>query len=555
MSTLQNLEIDLEGIGETLSRNRLAVPIYQRSYAWEESHVRDLLQDIGHAIKTGQKEYFVGSVVTTHADGDRLQVVDGQQRLATITIFLAAIRNYFEHEEDANRAADIERDYLFSRILRTQETIPHLQLNEVDNEYFLQNILTKPSSTGNQVKENKESHGRIKIAQEISNEIVTSITSKSSKPFDRIADWVEYIRDHVKIISVKVPTESDAFTIFETLNDRGLPLTISDLLKNSLFGLSEDRIDETQQRWVAMSSIIESAGSEELVVDYVRHLWSSRRGATRERDLYDEIKKSINIKQNAIDFSIELEDNAPFYAALLNPSHDYWTKIGTTSRQHIATINLLGMVQIRPLLLSVLSEFSVPEARKSLKLFVSWGVRFLISGGLGGGTLEKHYAQRAVEIHDKKIKNTKTLMLAMSKVVPTDTQFSTAAETMSVSKSNLARYYLRVLENTQCNKSEHELIPNPNQDEVNLEHILPQKPSNAWLKFDADQAKTFYRRLGNLAIMATKPNVAAGNDAFSLKKEFYKESDFHLTSMLAKYRDWGPKEIGDRQKNLRNLLF
>ncbi len=53
--------------------------------------------------------------------------------------------------------------------------------------------------------------------------------------------------------------------------------------------------------------------------------------------------------------------------------------------------------------------------------------------------------------------------------------------------------------------------------------------------------------------MATKPNVAAGNDAFSLKKEFYKESDFHLTSMLAKYRDWGPKEIGDRQKKLAKL--
>ena len=95
MTSLEEMRISLEGIGHTLSDNLLAVPMYQRSYAWEDQHVNDLFQDVGSAVSNSESEYFLGSIVVTRDAGDRPEVVDGQQRLATTTILLAGIRDWF----------------------------------------------------------------------------------------------------------------------------------------------------------------------------------------------------------------------------------------------------------------------------------------------------------------------------------------------------------------------------------------------------------------------------------------------------------------------------
>jgi uncharacterized protein with ParB-like and HNH nuclease domain len=114
------MEIGLDAIGHALSDNRLSVPIYQRSYAWTDGHVTDLLQDLATAIDEGETEYFLGSIVATaSADSHRQEIVDGQQRLATTSILLSAIRDYFHAHGDADRASDIEREYLSVRDIRT----------------------------------------------------------------------------------------------------------------------------------------------------------------------------------------------------------------------------------------------------------------------------------------------------------------------------------------------------------------------------------------------------------------------------------------------------
>ena len=146
MSSLEEIKIDLIGLGEILKNNNLSVPIYQRSYAWKDQNVLDLLQDITTAIKEGANEYFLGSVVMSQKNTDRPEVVDGQQRLATVTILLAAIRDYFYRENDETRAHNIEDDYLVKTDLGTLERIPKLQLNEADNDFFLSRILSLPNS-------------------------------------------------------------------------------------------------------------------------------------------------------------------------------------------------------------------------------------------------------------------------------------------------------------------------------------------------------------------------------------------------------------------------
>lgn len=553
MSGLDQIDIKLEGIGHVVSDNSLSVPRYQRSYAWEERQVGELFQDIATAIGEKEKEYFLGSIVVMNEPPNRPEVVDGQQRLATTSILLCAIRDYFYKNGDRTRADDIENKYLVKRDLRTQEKVPRLQLNESDHDFYQKRVLSRPDDKAREIAPQKNSHKRLAHALTLAERHVESVVSLSNKPGDKLIDWVEYIELKARVIMVRVPDYANAFTIFETLNDRGLDLAISDLLKNYLFHLSGDRINEAQQRWVSMFATLEAIEGEDIIVDYIRHLWSSKNGITREKDLFDKIKKNITSKQIAIDFSNELASSARLYAAILNTDHEIWTQYGQTARGHMTTLNLMGMVQIRPLLLAVLDKFTDKEVQCSLRLLVSWAARFLVVGGLGGGTLETHYSQRAKEVRDGSIKHSKDLMSAMLGVVPPDSQFLASFSVASVSKSSLARYYLRALEKQAKNEKDPELVPNPNEEEVNLEHILPQNPSTQWSGVDAETAKSFYRRLGNLALLKSQINSQVGSDGFKDKVVFYKKSNFLLTSGLSQYTSWGTREIEERQKKLAEL--
>jgi len=552
MGTLEKINIELTGIGRALLNKRLAVPIYQRSYAWVDKHILDLFSDLANAINQGEPEYFLGSIVTTKYNSPRPEVVDGQQRLATTVILLAAIRDYFFHNGDNERASTITSTYLYTKDLKTLEGIPKLQLNSADNEFFLKRILTDPNSPDRGIEPTKDSHKKIARAAELAKHQVANI-AKLSNSTEHLIKWIEYVTDSLKVIWVAVSDDANAFTIFETLNDRGLALAISDLLKNYLFGLAGDRITEVQQRWMWMIGTLEAIDNEEIVVTYIRHLWSSKYGSTREKDLYSDIKKSIRSKLQSVEFATELAENAKLYAAMLNPAHELWQKYGPSANQHMNTLNLLQMIQIRPLVLSVLDRFSVSEAQRTLRLMVSWAVRFLITGGLGGGTLETHYSLRAKEIRDHTIKTAKQLSIKLKDIVPSDAQFKSAFATASVSKNYLARYYLRALEKQEGGKADPELVPNDNTDVVNLEHILPLNPSAAWNYISAEDIDANVKRIGNLTLLKTRINTDAGNDSFAYKKQFYQKSQIKLTSSLTKYPSWNVSDITKRQAELAEL--
>ena len=149
---------------------------------------------------------------------------------------------------------------------------------------------------------------------------------------------MDFVKERARVIWVTVPDDTNAYVMFETLNDRGLELSKADLLKNYLFGRSQDRSSETQQRWFSMMGALETVGNEDIVVTYIRHLWSSMHGPTRERELYVDIKDKVKSKQAVIDLAIDLADNANIYAALLNPDHAIWNEYGPKARKHIATL-------------------------------------------------------------------------------------------------------------------------------------------------------------------------------------------------------------------------
>lgn len=555
MSDLTKIDINLIGLGNALMNKKLSVPTYQRSYSWEEKQVNDLLLDISNAIDNDEPEYFIGSIVTTKNASQRPEVVDGQQRLATITIILTAIRDYFYQVSDNERADEINSTYLLTKDLKTLELIPRLQLNSSDHDFFIKSILSKPNSVERKnVTAQKGSHERLSIAYQLANKHINKLAS-IYKPTEHLIKWVEYIETNLKVIWVCVADDSNAFTIFETLNDRGLALAITDLLKNYLFGLSSDRIIEVQQNWIEMFSTLEAISDEETTLTFIKHYWSSRYGITREKEIYSEIKKKITAKTKAIEFCSELNSNSKLYSAMLNTQHEFWAKYSNTARQYMLTLNNLGMIQIRPLVLSVLANFQPNEVEKALKIMVSWSVRFLICGGLGGGILERHYCEKSKDINNKNIKVTKELLENMADIVPNDSLFKTSFQTATVSKNPLARYYLRVLENEARGDKNPELVPNENQDIVNLEHILPQKLNQNWSNFLPEDHQAYYKRIGNLTLLKTKVNSDLSDANFNDKKIVYINSDFTITKSLSNKTQWNKIDIEERQNYLSELAL
>ncbi|MBK8975266.1 MAG: DUF262 domain-containing protein [Planctomycetes bacterium] len=553
MSGLNQIRINLEGIAHVLADKRLRVPVFQRSYAWETGHVNELLQDIAAAIKAGATEYFLGSIVVSTEHSGMLEVVDGQQRLATVSVVLAQIRDYFLANTEDDRAATLESEFLLKRDLRSQEAVPRLTLNDIDHEFFAKTILARPSAPTRSTAPSRVSHRLLAGAAHAAGRHLTAVASTSKTPIDVLVDYVEFLSMRAKVILVQVPDQANAFTIFETLNDRGLDLAISDLLKNYLFYRSENRLSEVQAAWTSMLGALTAVDTDASVVDYIRHYWSSLHGATRERDLYAVIRKRTSSKQAAVDLALGLEAGARHYAALLSSGHELWNEYGASTRQHIDTINLLRMVQVRPLLLAILAKFSRSEAKKAFRLVVAWGVRFLVHGGLGGGVLEDNYCQRASSINAGRLSTAKRLSDAMSGVVPSDKAFEDAFASATVSQAYLARYYLRVLENQVRGQSQPELVPNPNEEEVNLEHVLPLKPESNWPSFDDDAARAYQRRIGNLVLMQQKLNSTARSAAFAKKRATLAASHYKLTAEVGAQPTWDPAAIGQRQQRLAKL--
>ena len=551
-TSLEQIRIEFRGIGEAIKTARFQVPMYQRDYAWKKENVEELLGDLAEAMRTGESEYFIGSIVLTAGTGERLHVTDGQQRLATVSIMFAAIRNYFLENGEAERATELEGEFLLSRDRRTRDSIPRLCLNAHDHNYFESAILKRPDSQETP-NADASSHKRLKNAVKTITDYVKKLASLNSKdPINALLDWVEYLEHSCKVILATVPDDGNAFTIFETLNDRGLDLAISDLLKNFLFHKADSRLSEVQHYWTTMTGILEATNEDKVLVSYLRHYWSSVQGLTRERDLYKRVKQKISNIPAAVNLSKDLSSSSVMYAALSNTNHEVWRKYGPTTQGHIATLNLLRMIRMRPLLLTILDVLKVSEGRKALKFIVDLAVRNLIVG-TPGGTLETKYCEVAKDIRTSKVNTASQFRNACHIIFPSNTQFRDSFAIATASKAYLARYYLRALEQASCNKSHPEFVPNPNSDTVNLEHILPIRPHVNWPGFTDEQRKAMCPRLGNLVLMRSEDNSVAGNAKFADKKKLLRKSSFKLTKSVAQKANWGEQEIIARQTALATL--
>jgi hypothetical protein len=552
------------GIAATLNQHLLMVPPNQRSYAWEESHVQTLFDDLSVAISNNDQTYFLGTVVLTQGgDDERLEVADGQQRLATASILIAAVRDYLEALGSSERKAaeKYTSEYLLIYDEMCGEHTPKLQLNYEDNDFFLNQILISAKEMHrSSANSSTPSHLRLKRAADLAKAHVENIVAQFSKPADKaraLYSWIRFLRESAMVIAIRVPDHINAYTMFETLNDRGLRASQTDILKNFLFGKAQARLKEIQNKWSSMVATVETVGDEDLLLTYLRHHWTLTHGYTPERQLASLVKNEITGQAQAVSMAVSLDDFAADYAGLLGPlEYTGWPTIEKQTRVHIYIISrILSIEQILPLLLAVLRKMP-SQAKMATRLFLDWSVRFLVAGSGGGGPLDRAYGQLSKDIMIGTIRNISDIKSRVSAgILRTDAEFQQAFSKARVSKTVLARYYLRALE--LYTKGD----PNPQlggivDDSINfnVEHILPQSESTDW-SIPEQTALQFRKRLGNLVLLNPDSNVKLGGKKFSEKKKVFATSPLLLTQAVSAFSQWGPAEIDERQEKLANLAI
>ena len=287
----RRIDSNAQSIGELLRRPIFyKVPVNQRDFAWTAEEIDTLWEDITFALLNGRNEYFLGAIVVSPGRDDKTrEIVDGQQRLAAVSMIFAAVANEWRTRNDNKRADGVFRDFLGSEDRRTSELVAKLSINE-SNDPIYQDLILKGRKVS--VADKKSWPLSNRLLDGAFSRISTKVHSwinEVGDPGARLLDLEEFVADNTNVILIEVSDESDAFVIFETLNDRGLELAVSDLVKNYLFSLAGANIELFKKLWFEITLLVAS----ENLTPFLRHFWLSEHEIVRERELYRTLRNTV----------------------------------------------------------------------------------------------------------------------------------------------------------------------------------------------------------------------------------------------------------------------
>lgn len=540
-----------QSIGEILRRPvSYAVPVNQRDFAWTQEEVDLLWQDLINALEEGRGEYFLGAIVLApnKDDGQILEIVDGQQRLATLSMMLAAIHQSWKSRNDDEQAAEVFRDYLGSKDRKTREISPKLRLNETNDPVFQAIVLRGETPTETERKTWPKSNRLLYEAFERFRKQLDDWLKKNPDAEEALIELEKYIAGNANVIVIEVGDEYDAFVIFETLNDRGLELAVADLVKNYLFSLAGDRLDSFKKAWGEISLLI---GSENLT-PFLRHLWLSEYQFVRERDVYRDLRQKVKTKTVARQFVERLRKAADLYAALINPEAPYWTDVPDDARQHLKALRLFRAAQFRPLALAVMEGGTGEQVAQMLRAVSVLTFRYTIVSGYNANQLERIYSDAAMAVRKNGKRNVKAVFELVKNAYIDDDRFVENFAQATFGKAELARYVLVKLNDAM----EKDNAIGAKEEAISLEHVMPKNPGAEWANAipTGDDADEWVEAIGNLTLLEKPVNRGLGNKDFKTKKaKGYTPSKLALNGAVASKNQWTWKEIEERSKALAKV--
>ena len=540
-----------------------AIPVYQRNYDWSLTQCKQLLHDI---IETGKNDkinaHFIGSIVYVHDDVytasglTELTIIDGQQRLTTITLIYIALYKLAQQLENQILVNRIHKTYLINEFAPEAEKLK-LKPTE-NNKEALRHIINS---------ENKEEFkGYSKIIENF-NFFKNSITADNYETIQRGLSKLIFI-------DIALDRQRDnPQRIFESLNSTGLELSQADLIRNYiLMGLSR-----TNQEKIYKSfwEVIEKNAKDETlnqtrVSDFIRDFLT-----LKNKEIPNKSNVYVTFKQNYPTATVDvLEENlseikslSKFYNKLVNPKNEEDKAI----RQQLEFINKLEINVAFPFLMKVYEDYSNGIIDKQifisvLALIQSFTFRRFIVG-LPTNALNKIF----MSLYDKVEQNNYLFSIQKSLLLrsgvqrfPRNTETKNALKEKDVYniKSKNRTYLLERLENHQNN----EPVAIEGNSDITIEHIFPQNPDPKWkIELGNDEynyiKENYLNTIGNLTLSGN--NGKLGNKYFTEKQvmndenkeQGYKFSRLWLNRDLQTLSKWNRIEIENRANVIANRFL
>jgi hypothetical protein len=535
------------------------VPQFQRDYSWTEDEWEDLWQDIvGLFTEDGESAHYLGYLVLQSSDSKQFEIIDGQQRLSTVSILILAALGHLQNlvnddidaEKNQRRKDNLQNSYIgyvdpVSLIPRSK-----LELNRHNNRFYQTYMV--PLETMPKRGLNASEH----LLRKAFYWFQAKISSRCQKDGTAVAAFIDTMVDKLFFTVITVTDELNAFKVFETLNSRGVRLSATDLLKNYLFSVissgntHETELTAMEDRW---ERIVDELGSESFP-EFLRVYWNSCHPLVRKSDLFKTIRKQIVNKEQVFALLRSLDQSASIYATLRDP-HD--SSLDLEERQSLDRLLMFNVRQPLSMLMACYRQFIDRDRitfTRVLQAIVVISFRYNVICNLPPQDQEKVYNDVANKISNGTLNNWKSILKALQEIYPEDLLFKVAFQekelkTTASRNKKVVRYILFQIEKQE---SGHDF--EFESTAYNLEHILPENPSEAWSHIDEHNQDKFVYRIGNMTPLEKKTNRDIGNKGYGDKIVAFQESCFKITTAIPeRYDEWNEAKISARQTYLAKL--
>jgi uncharacterized protein with ParB-like and HNH nuclease domain len=556
---------------------KYVVPRFQREYSWGEDEVTELWRDLVSSIlmkesKLENQEYFIGSLVLVGEDkSTEFKIVDGQQRLTTITMLLSALVDSFR---------EIKRDDLARGLYAFIEgrDVSDKQFFKLENENpkpFLQNSIQNfqkvPARPGSE-EESNLLNAFVFFAKRLQkNSLAKEFgpfweTCKADEP-TKYCSILEALRDQaltfLKTIYITVGNEDEAYTIFETLNARGMNLSPVDLMKNEIFKVLADEhpVDAAKFKWKSLHSTL-AAREERIDIDiYVRHFWLSKYEFTTEDKIYKSFKRKTNSDKALIKaFLDDIVQEADYYKKITMPLSTDWKQQEEKSIfDSLSALNIFKVTQVRTFLLALLAQrdkklLDLTDLKECATALENFHFLFSAITSSRASGLESKYSKYARSL--RSCKDAKASRDVLKDLREDIKQKVPALETVregfkalvftneETRYKKLIQYLFRRWEIFL--RKTNELEP----AQITIEHVVPQS--------DAKLAHCV-GSIGNLLPLGGTINNLADAKDFTAKIALFKQSKLSIVAEFVKRfqakKEWSEGDINDRTVEIADLAF
>lgn len=532
---------------------KFIIPVYQRPYSWKRDNCLQLMKDLADVYKNNRETHFFGSivyVVHNNGDYDEYSIIDGQQRITTVSLLLLAIMNYVRENQLTVQGINTDKIKKAYLIDEYDESEKKLKLKLVQNDDAAYDALLK----GNEPIENTSVTANYNCLYE-------EITKLSLEDLSGLYKAVGKLM--VVSISLQPENGDDPQLIFESLNSTGLDLEVSDKVRNYvLMGMKNKEQEKFfNQYWKPLEKLVTPKEMNKFIRYYLE---VKTRSAISEDRVYTEFKLLHQSHKLSMDSLMkDMMEYASYYNEINYPVEENKAK---TYRKVLQRLNKLEVKTSIPLCMDLFKanhDGALPEDEfcKALKLIENYLVRREICD-LQTNALNKVFIQLGAEIEKDVEEEDKTYFQAFCNELmkrsgksrfPNDHDFADKFSTYDLynAKGTVRKYILESLENYQ-NREQVAVEELLSDGTLTIEHVMPQTLTPEWKKelgptWELIHAK-YKDTIGNLTLTAYNSDYS--NSGFIEKRDMkdkgFKCSKLFLNSYIGKCEHWGRKEILER---------